>query len=105
VLTRKVIMYEVANDIVGSSEHCCNLMTKFIDDTRIPINYSRKFREYYVPLGCSYAIQCITFCSWCGARLPKDLRDEYFDIIEKEYEAKNLPEEFKYDIWWKKRGL
>ncbi len=105
MLTRKVIMYEVANDIVGSSEHCCNLMTEFISDTRVPISYSPKFREYYIPLGGSHAIQCIIFCPWCGARLPKDLRDEYFDIIEKEYEAKNLPEEFKCNIWWKKRGL
>jgi hypothetical protein len=44
----------------------------------------------------------------------KCLKDEWFDILEKEYELDNpawdleqkekIPAEFKTDEWWKKRG-
>lgn len=90
-------------------------MADFIEDQRLPIEYLPKYREYYIPLIKGHkAIQCILFCPWCGTKLPKDLGNEYFDILEKEYnitsleeteKAKSLPEEFKTDEWWKKRGF
>ena len=63
----------------------------------------------------SYGDFCsiINYCPWCGAELPKVLSDEWFDILEEEYgiedptneEKDKVPEEFKTDEWWKKRGL
>ena len=81
---------------------------------RIQIGYRSRYRDYYIPLLNQSAIQGIFYCPWCGTKLPKDLLDEYFDILEKEYsiddprraeEAGILLEEFKSDEWWKKRNL
>ncbi len=94
--------------------HCCELMNLFLNDSRIPINYNAIFRYYYLPVKGASAIQCLLFCPWCGNKLPKELNEEYYAIFYDELnlkEAKNLldtpglPEEFKSDEWWKKRGL
>ena len=76
------------------------------------ISYYPKTREYLSShseeTGCD-----INYCQWCGKKMPKSLVDEWFDILEKEYgitdpnhtEADKVPEEFKTDAWWRKRGL
>lgn len=96
-------------------EHCCGQMTRYIADVRIPVKYSPICREYELPLFDSdNVVQGIFYCPWCGKKLPQDLRDEWFDILRNEYNIepeydvlkdKNIPEEFKSDAWWKKRGL
>jgi hypothetical protein len=59
-------------------------------------------------------LQGIYYCPFGEFKLPKNLRDEWFEILEKEYDLDDLrsteqsiliPEEFKSDEWWKKRGL
>ncbi len=97
--------------------HCCELMDEFLEDIRIPLNYDPVFREYLMPLsyrGKITALQGLDYCPWCGTKLPKSVREEWFDILEKEYgidhprydeQEKLIPEEFKTDEWWKKRGL
>ncbi len=58
-------------------------------------------------------IKKIYYCPWCGAKFPKELFDEWYDILEKEYgiedpihtDRKKVPAEFWSDKWWKKRGL
>ena len=59
----------------------------------------------------------ISNCPFCGAKLPENLIDERWDTIMNELGSdylpddegnppkKELPEEFKTDEWWKKRGL
>ena len=99
--------------------HSCDLIDLFLEDPRIPIYYDSTYREYYIPLlkknrNIITAAQCIDYCPWCGTKLPKSVREEWFDILEKEYgidhprydeQEKLIPEEFKTDEWWKKRGL
>jgi hypothetical protein len=58
----------------------------------------------------------LAYCPFCGTRLP-NFSEEYFDTIEQELgknsipkgcdaEARrHLPQEFKTDEWWKKRGI
>lgn len=96
------------------SEHCCALMADFIDDKRIPIDYTPSLREYYIPLVRKTAKQLMFYCPWCGVKLPTSLRDEWFDILRNEYSIDDLCDtknedsflqEFKSDIWWKKRKL
>ena len=74
---------------------------------------------------------CLKYCPYCGKKLPPTLNDEYFMCIDMDYgpeylpgyanrfwsprdnmlfkagfpEPKPLPDEFKSDEWWKKRGL
>lgn len=105
------VNYHDRKDI--NMNHCCELMAAFLNDQRIPIKYCPCFREYYMPLIGSGAVQCIDYCPWCGSLLPTSLRDEYCEILETEYgidpfprdESKDFPEEFKTDEWWKKRNL
>lgn len=97
-------------------DHCCGSMRQYVKNDRICMGYSDIVREYYI---CrkedDVSVYCIKYCPWCSAQLPKELRDEYFDILKREYALEpnllnirnnqNLPEEFKSDEWWKKRGL
>jgi len=61
---------------------------------------------------------CVSFnishCPRCGTKLPHSLAEEWSEIIEREYgitddwdeeQLSRLPQEFKTDEWWKKRGL
>ncbi len=94
--------------------HCCALMTNFLNDPLVPLVYYPHLREYNILLKDSGGLQGIDYCPWCGQCLPKDLRDEFFNIFfdelhlkraENLLETPGLPEEFKTDEWWKKRGL
>ena len=95
-------------------QFCCKEMSVLISDSREPIKYNKVFREYYIKSFRKYNIIAFEYCPWCGTKLTKALRNEFFDTLENEYhietdigEYKNevLPEEFKTDEWWKKRGL
>jgi hypothetical protein len=96
--------------------HCCEKMDDYLKNSKIPIFYKSWLRKYYIPLQQAVAIQLISFCPWCGKHLPKDLGDEWFNILEKDYHIEDpfssfrqkdgkIPEEFMTDEWWKKRGL
>lgn len=94
--------------------HCCEFMDECLSDARIQIFYEPISREYYIPLIGSQAVQCIIYCPFCGKKLPSDLRNRLYEILENEYDiepefdfkkTKGLPKEFLTDEWWKKRGL
>jgi len=100
-------------NIKTKNEHCCKLMEKALDDSRIEIDYWPVFREYSVSTR-SIAIQLIFYCPFCGSKLPKELRDEWGEILENEYniddpfcdqDSEKIPDEFKSDLWWIKRNL
>ena len=63
------------------------------------------------------AEQILSYCPFCGARLPY-LGNKYLEVIEVELgeaalpecswspeDRKHLPKEFQTSAWWKKRGL
>lgn len=98
--------------------HCCDMMAMMIDHAGIPIFYSEIFRKYHmVRMFKQVIVDYIVFlyCPWCRRELPKNLVTQYNEIVQKEYGinvreidincAYDLPEEFKSDEWWKKRGL
>jgi hypothetical protein len=92
-------------------------MSDFIKDQRIQIGYDPIMRNYFIPLlykGRVTALQCLCYCPWCSKKLPTHLNDTWFEILEKEYNLDDpdskeqellVPQEFKTDEWWKKRGL
>ena len=73
--------------------------------------YEPRFREYFIDIKAEYGgVSCsVSHCPWCGTKLPKGLRDEFFDTLEKEYkietdigeceERADIPLEFKTDEW------
>ncbi|NQY42017.1 MAG: hypothetical protein HRT87_01565 [Legionellales bacterium] len=102
---------------------CCEQMRIQIEDNRVALTYNSIDRNYSI-LVISWlmpkneihelkdiiaARQKIEHCPWCGKKLPKDLRDEWYNTLvdlgyNEPYERK-IPEEFKTDEWWIKRGL
>jgi hypothetical protein len=100
-------------------EHCCSEMSYFLQEQKVAIGYSKRFRSYFINLISSkYATQSIYYCPWCGNKLPKALDDEYDEALSIDTSIPlddinlntysrdpRIPEEFKTDEWWKKRGL
>ncbi len=99
-------------------KYCCSTLELCINEPRVPISYNPIFREYNInSKECQGKIGYrMNVCFWCGKDLPKDVRTEFFDIFYDELKlgdverspitkTPGLPEEFKSDEWWKKRGL
>lgn len=88
-------------------------MDQAIEGIKI-IDYGPIFRDYGI-LYPTNRIKMLTFCPWCGIELPKSLHKTIFEVIKKEFgiprwdadleNCTNIPQEFKTDEWWKKRGL
>jgi hypothetical protein len=97
--------------------HCCLIMdynvNKSSSENVSPCFYNPKFREYYLQETRGKGSRKINFCPYCGTKLPQDLSDLWFDILEKELgldpwipkQRKKIPADFLTDEWWKKRGL
>lgn len=70
-----------------------------------PIHYSPKLREFGVRIldGGSSRLM-ISFCPWCGQKLPDSLRDDWFDRLENlgiHPSEDEVPAEFTDDRWWR----
>jgi hypothetical protein len=83
--------------------HCCEGMREALVEN-VAIVYIPKFREYGIRIldgGTSF--MKIEFCPWCGSRLPSDLRDAWFEELERlglEPDSEALPNRLKTDAWW-----
>lgn len=102
------------------SSHCCEMM-------QTNVNYSCEVHDnayecpdhliFYNKVSRSYGIIIhdggesvvkINYCPWCGKKLPKNLKDQWFSLLDElglEPGDEKIPEEFTSDEWWKKRGL
>jgi hypothetical protein len=78
------------------------------------INYYPRAREYLTIHSEEVATE-LKYCPYCGKKMPKELSDEWYDVLEAEYglidissgdhDDERIPKEFWTDEWWKKRGL
>jgi hypothetical protein len=104
---------------------CCAELRRTIESRRYPIGYNCKVREYFIELlgyfeafdemilekRAMNVIQLISFCPFCGKKLPDSLRDKWFEHLESQNSedfdpwSEDIPEEYKDDTWWKKRNL
>lgn len=92
---------------------CCPLLDKYVNNCKTGLNYSPAERELTVFLARGMGRQVLSYCPWCGFKLPESLFDARLEILENEYgiddpygkQKKNIPAEFLTDEWWKKRGL
>lgn len=85
-------------------DHCCSAMENAVTDPTIPVDFIRKYREYGVRVldGGSSHLR-ITFCPWCGQRLPESLRDAWFDGLERlgiDPYGDEVPIEYTDDRWY-----
>jgi len=110
---------------MNKNDFCCDKMNKEhkdlkdqnLKDHSIIYDVSwRNFTIYYNEEAEQRDREMMTeifWCPWCGTKLPKELSDEWYEVLEKEYnitdpihdERNKVPEEFRTDEWWKKRGL
>jgi len=104
-----------------NNDFCCKRMKLAIEDADCPLDYIQKLRYYGMSAPKSLLRKnqvwpgyMIDFCPYCGIKLPKNLIDERFEILEKVYgiddpyyedQRKRMPQEFETDEWWKKREL
>jgi len=93
--------------------HCCLTMDRGLLSYANVLNYDSKYREYGIKVPKSTGCILLDYCMFCGKNFPISVRDEWYDILEKEYglespneeDKKKIPKEFLTDEWWKKRGL
>lgn len=83
------------------------------------VTYDQSWRTYtisfvYYDSDAASDMACeIHYCPWCGYKLPNELTDKWFEVLKEEYgiedpseeDKDRVPEEFRTDEWWKKRGL
>jgi hypothetical protein len=102
-------------------KHCGEEMTfklwqqEHPDKNNIPevLVYEPQHRAYGYYLDKKIpVIQYISYCPFCGSKLPELLIFDYDDALEeavgKEFcdiKEEEIPKEFQTDEWWKKRGL
>ena len=101
------------------NKFCCDALQRYIEDEQMIYDPVTRSVEFYINDKVwaghddfsTKAICC--FCPFCGTELPKSLYGiPYCDALEeavgKDYcdiKPEEIPEEFKTDEWWKKRGL
>ena len=86
--------------------HCCEQMRDRLADGETAIWYLPKYREYGIPAldGGGNSMIVIRFYPWCGVRLPKSLRRQWFDRLDQlglEPNDPNVPAAMLTDAWWK----
>ncbi len=85
-------------------EHCCIEMSRHWNDGEVAIVYIDKYREYGIRiLDGGSSIQTISYCPWCGKRLPASLRHEWFDRLDAlgKEPGDDIPPAMQSDEWWK----
>ena len=87
-----------------SREVCCDEMLLALDSEEIPIVYVPKFREHGVRVldgGPSFIR--LSFCPWCGQKLPDSLREPWFKKLESlgiDPGKDTVPAEFTDERWY-----
>ncbi len=99
---------------------CCKQLKKLLDDEVSPLIYIPHTRTYALTVPKFYWKEhelymhfIIPCCPYCCKHLPKDLTQLWANILENEYgitlpydeHKDSVPQEFRTDEWWKKRGL
>lgn len=109
--------------------HCCKQMDRLLCDHRVPIRYLDTIREYrllkvlpserlphyFLAADPFHFGITLSFCPWCGTRLPASLFNEWQrQIMQKlpheEWQntiflLDSIPQEYQSDTWWKQQKL
>jgi hypothetical protein len=93
-LTRSIRPPDTGASYAGGSEHCCSTMRdqvefrcnehadRFVCPDAL-ISYDVRFNEYgLIVHDGGTASLSVSFCPWCGTRLPQSERDRWFDALE-----------------------
>ncbi|KWW97468.1 hypothetical protein TH66_17675 [Carbonactinospora thermoautotrophica] len=91
-------------------DQCCDQMAYAVADEDLYLLYIPKSREWGIRYRDGISYSQIEYCPWCGAKLPKDLWDEWYARVEQLgidpiEDHDKIPEAFRGDRWWKEAGL
>lgn len=71
--------------------------------------YNAVLDEYGINMKDGTSFVPIRYCPWCGQPLPESKMNRYISELQQMgYEqifSEEVPDEFKSDEWWRKRGL
>jgi hypothetical protein len=98
-------------------KHCCENMQRQVefscaqhpspyDCPDALVSYSPKFNEYGLVVhdGGTSSV-AISFCPWCGSKLPASLRDRWFSELEvlgfDDPATQDIPEKYKSEGWYR----
>tara|TARA_B100001971_G_C18268046_1_gene596791 strand:- start:244323 stop:244625 length:303 start_codon:yes stop_codon:yes gene_type:complete len=85
-----------------------------LEDKRVQIFFDPKFREFFIwGNDQKTVIQTIKYCPFTGEELVSSLRNQWFDILEDEFniddptgeDRNKVPSDFLDETWWVKRKL
>ena len=102
----------------SETDYCCEKMKQAFLSNNFGLYYERRYAETLCERrdkgGCFWKWD---YCPFCGKSI-RDKLDEYQKVLKDELEIntyvndfdwdtldERIPEEFKTDEWWKKRGL
>jgi hypothetical protein len=95
-------------------KYCCKKMYYHLKRFSYALYYIPQIRNYST-INEDEERYKIDYCPWCGIKLPTILLKLFYKILKKEYHIEdpreaqrnnpNFPQEFKSDLWWKKRNL
>jgi hypothetical protein len=84
--------------------HCCGDMASFLGEGKIALRYFPKFREYGVPMKLGGpVVQLISYCPWCGRKLPSSLRSLWFARVTArglDPYSRKIPRPYGDGSWW-----
>lgn len=83
-------------------QHCCTVMNDRIISDDLSLKFIPKFREYGITYENGGSYQLISFCPWCGKKLPSSLREAWFEIMDRIGldPGDNIPQEVQSEAWW-----
>lgn len=100
---RKSVLFEPFPELLIQA---CNPQT--------PILYDPSIRRFGLKETWGPAMRTISHCPWSGRKLPADLADKWFDLIEElmgtddwstDEARERLSEDYFDETWWIERGL
>jgi len=89
--------------------HKCDTHSDLAECGDVVVIYTPEFDEYGIPYRDGGAsMQTISFCPWCGTRLPESKRPRWFDELARlgfdDPFIQEIPEEFRTDTWWRSKA-
>ena len=84
-------------------QFCCDEMKINITELET-IHYNEVFDEYGIAIPDDSSFMLLTYCPWCGKKMPDSKRYEWFEKLEKlgfdcPLFDDNIPPEFKTAEW------
>ncbi|OUR64874.1 hypothetical protein A9Q79_06180 [Methylophaga sp. 42_25_T18] len=99
------IVMMLKNEKTSVPSCCCHSMETALSDREHPLYYSSAYQEFGVQLSSKFEYSVLSFCGWCGSKLPTSRRNEWFEQLESmniDPWEHDIPIHFLSSAWWEK---